>query len=364
MAVPFRIDADRERRAVRLSGVLALEHAAELRGELRRALDLIGPGAEVDVAEVVRADVTSLALIEAELGRRGDTLTGQRGAVAEVLSLLPSPTPPAPALPRAPLVERVGASTHRALTELRTELAFVGDSLVAFARGLGELGSVRWQDVDPLAERAGADALPIISLFALLVGLNIGYQTAVELSRLGAPNLTADSVAISLTRELGPLMTAVIMTGRTGAAFTAELGTMCVNQEIDVLETLGIDPLRFLVFPRVIAMVMVMPLLTVLADVLGIFGGLVIGVFQLGIDPRSYLGETRGALGIWDILTGLIKAVFFGGAIAFIACQRGLATKGGAAGVGRSATRAVVASLLALAVLDFGLTVLFDRFGV
>jgi phospholipid/cholesterol/gamma-HCH transport system permease protein len=171
-------------------------------------------------------------------------------------------------------------------------------------------------------------------------------------------------VALSITRELGPLMTAIIVAGRSGAAFSAELGTMKVSEEIDALRTLGLDPYLFLVFPRVIALVLVVPLLTLLADIVGILGGLLVGLLSLDLTVHAYLLETQNRLALWDVGSGMLKSVVFALAVALIACQRGLATQGGAEGVGRATTSAVVTSLFALVVIDALFTVLFNAFGL
>jgi phospholipid/cholesterol/gamma-HCH transport system permease protein len=186
----------------------------------------------------------------------------------------------------------------------------------------------------------------------------------VQLRQFGANIFVADLVALSITRELGPLMTAIIVAGRSGAAFSAELGTMKVSEEIDALRTLGLDPYLFLVFPRVIALILVMPLLTILADVVGILGGLLVALLGLDLTVNAYLLETRKALDLWDVGSGILKSLVFALNVALIACQRGLATSGGAEGVGRATTSAVVSSLFALVVLDAIFTMLFNAFGM
>jgi phospholipid/cholesterol/gamma-HCH transport system permease protein len=210
--------------------------------------------------------------------------------------------------------------------------------------------------------RAGVDALPIIILINFLVGLVVGFQAAVQLEQVGADILIADLVVLSVVRELGPLMTAIVVAGRSGAAYAAELGTMKVSEEIDALETLRLDPYRFLVLPRLIALVVMVPMLTLVADVVGALGGLVVAVFAMDLTVAAYLTESHFALvdlgSGHHVSSGLVKSVFFGAAIALIACQRGLVTQGGAAGVGRSTTSAVVTTLFVLILVDAGFTIL------
>jgi phospholipid/cholesterol/gamma-HCH transport system permease protein len=196
-----------------------------------------------------------------------------------------------------------------------------------------------------------------------LVGLVTAFQAAIQLKQFGANIFVADLVGISITRELAPLMTAIIAAGRSGAAFSAELGTMRVSEEIDALRTLGLDPYHFLVFPRVLALAVVLPMLTIFADLIGIAGGLLVAMLSLDLTSNAYLIETQKAVGLWDVFSGCIKSVAFGMNVALIACQRGLSTEGGAEGVGRATTSAVVTSLFAIVVVDAMFTVLFDAFG-
>jgi phospholipid/cholesterol/gamma-HCH transport system permease protein len=261
------------------------------------------------------------------------------------------------------ILDEIGRETLSMVAETNA-LDYVGDVAVAGGLALRAPRSVNWRDVARLMERAGADGLPIVLLISFLVGLVTAFQAAVQLKQFGANIFVADLVALSITRELGPLMTAIIVAGRSGAAFSAELGTMKVSEEIDALRTLGLDPYLFLVFPRVIALVLVVPLLTLLADIVGILGGLLVGLLSLDLTVHAYLLETQNRLALWDVGSGMLKSVVFALAVALIACQRGLATQGGAEGVGRATTSAVVTSLFALVVIDALFTVLFNAFGL
>jgi phospholipid/cholesterol/gamma-HCH transport system permease protein len=220
--------------------------------------------------------------------------------------------------------------------------------------------SMNWKDVAPTMERAGADAVPIVTLINLLIGAVIALQSAWQLHRFVADIFMADLVGISVVREIGPLMTAIIMTGRTGAAFAAELGSMQTNEEIDALRTMGFGPMRFLVMPKAIGLMLVAPLVTVLADAMGVLGGLLVGVFRLDLSFSGYLSETQRAVHLPDVLSGLVKSVAFALAIALICCQQGLAATGGAEGVGRRTTGAVVTTLFSLIVIDAIFTVFFE----
>ncbi|HKX47019.1 MAG TPA: ABC transporter permease, partial [Planctomycetota bacterium] len=223
---------------------------------------------------------------------------------------------------------------------------------------------VRWRDVPLLVERHGPDGVPIVLLVNLLVGLILGYQAALQLQKYGASIFVADLVGLSVVRELGPLMTAIIVAGRSGAAFAAEIGTMKVSEEVDALRTIGLSPYGFLVWPRALALALVLPVLTLLADGFGVLGGMLVGVGALGLAPIAYWNETVGAIGWNDVASGLIKSFAFAFVIALIACERGLQTTGGAEGVGRSTTSSVVSTILSLIVLDAVFAVLFSMWGI
>jgi len=292
-------------------------------------------------------------------------IVGAHGGVRAMLELYglhpPRPSLQAPAA-RIGILDQIGRETLGMLSE-NHGLDFIGDVAVAGAKAARAPGSVNWADVPRLMERAGADGLPIVLVINFLVGLVTAFQAAVQLKQFGANIFVADLVGLSVTRELAPLMTAIIVAGRSGAAFSAELGTMRVSEEIDALRTLGLDPYGFLVFPRVIALALVLPLLTILADVVSIAGGLLVAMLGLDLTANAYLLETQKAVGLWDVFSGCLKTVFFGLNIALIACQRGLAARGGAEGVGRATTSAVVTSLFAIVVVDAIFTVLFNAFG-
>jgi phospholipid/cholesterol/gamma-HCH transport system permease protein len=221
-----------------------------------------------------------------------------------------------------------------------------------------------WREVAPLCEKAGANAVPIVLLINFLVGFVMAFQSARQLKMFGANIYVADLVGISLTRELAPLMTAIIVCGRSGAAFAAELGSMKVNEEIDALRTLGLTPFGWLVMPRVLALVLVVPVLTLIADFIGVTGGLLVGVTNLDLTARGYLIETLKAVQGWDVITGLVKSLAFSVAIALIACQQGFAAEGGAEGVGKRTTSTVVTSLFAIVILDALFTMVFRTFDV
>jgi phospholipid/cholesterol/gamma-HCH transport system permease protein len=261
-------------------------------------------------------------------------------------------------------VEQVGQATVDLFREVVSVLDFLGQLVSSAWHSLRHPRSINVRDIALTMERAGADAAPIVLLINFLIGFVIAYQSALQLKQFGASIFVADLVGVSMTRELGPLMTAIILCGRTGAAFAAELGTMKVSEEVDALRTLGFMPLRYLVMPRVLGLMFVAPLLTLMADAIGILGGLVVGAMTLDITPTAYFIQTVNAVKPWDVFSGALKSVVFAGAIALIACQQGLATSGGAEGVGRRTTSAVVSILFTLILLDALFTVLFGALGL
>lgn len=218
---------------------------------------------------------------------------------------------------------------------------------------------VRFQQAISQALQVGVRALPILSLITFFIGLILALQSAYELRKFGALNYVASAVAISMSRELGPLITAIVVIGRSGSAFAAELGTMKVTEEIDALETMAIHPVDFLVTPKFLAMIVMLPCLTIWANTMGILGGGLFGVAQAGFTWSRYIRASLEALFLRDIVTGLIKSVMFGITITAVGCHEGLSTGAGAEQVGRSTTRAVVVSIFLVILVDLIFTALF-----
>jgi phospholipid/cholesterol/gamma-HCH transport system permease protein len=366
-----RVDHDPQHTEFRFAGRLSFRDLHDSWAQVRDLLHAHPPSVRFDLSQVEALDGGATALLlelKSEVLAKGAQadIVGAHGRVRAMLDLY-GHHPPRPHLQSPPqkvgILDQIGRETLSMFTE-NDALDYLGDVVVASGQAVRAPRSVNWRDVTRLMERAGADGLPIVLLISFLVGLVTAFQAAVQLRQFGANIFVADLVALSITRELGPLMTAIIVAGRSGAAFSAELGTMKVSEEVDALRTLGLDPYLFLVFPRVIALVLVMPLLTVLADIVGILGGLLVALLGLDLTVNAYLLETHKALDLWDVGSGLLKSVVFAFSVALIACQRGLATSGGAEGVGRATTSAVVTSLFSLVVLDAIFTMLFNAFGL
>ena len=257
-------------------------------------------------------------------------------------------------------LDRLGARVLAIARSALDALAFVGEAGVGVCRVASGSGRVRHADLLQLVQETGARALPIVSLLTFLVGVILAYVGAVQLRALGAQAYVADLVSLAMTREVGAMMTAVVMAGRTGAAFAAQLGTMQVNDEIDALTTFGISPMEFLVVPRLIALAVMMPLLCLYADLLGMLGGAAVGVGLLGLGGLEYYHRSLQAIGLNDFAAGLIKASVFGVLVAAAGCLRGMRSGRTAAAVGAAATSAVVTAIVLIIVADAALTVLFD----
>ncbi len=257
------------------------------------------------------------------------------------------------------IVSQLGNSTLDALSYLGS-LASLGARAAYYTLVAPFQGKpMRLQRAVSQAMDTGVRALPILSLITFFIGLIMALQAAYELRRFGAISAVATAVAVTMSRELGPLVTAIVVIGRSGSAFAAEIGTMKVSEEIDALETMAISPIRFLVAPKFLAMAIMLPCLTIWANVMGILGGSLFGVAQADFTLVRYIKASIDSLFLRDIVTGLVKSVMFGITITAVGCLEGLSTGGGAEQVGRSTTRAVVMSIFLVVAVDLFFTTLF-----
>ena len=367
------VQASTDRGEIRLRGILRFAEAAPLWTELRRLETKASRGQTLDfeMSAVQRIDGGAMALLaclRAELHRRGvkSEFMAADEQVQRIIHLYGGDHAVRRLKRRRPLgtLDQLGRATVSILHELRLVLAFLGQIVVAAAGILRSPRSANLRELPATMERSGADAVPIIIFINFLVGVAMAFQSAAQLKQFGANILVADLIGISICRELGPLMTAIVVCGRSGAAFAAELGFMQVNEEIDALRTMGFGPMRYLVLPRVAALIVVVPLLSLLADVAGVLGGLAVGVTTLDLTARAYLNQTMRVVSLWDVSSGIVKSVVFAFAVALIACQQGLATSGGAQGVGRRTTSTVVITMFTLILIDAVLTIFFRVLGL
>ncbi len=264
----------------------------------------------------------------------------------------------------SPLLARLGKSALQALQSGREMLTFLGEATLAFGRLLRGRAQYRKVDLALVIQETGPQALPIVTLISFLVGIIMAFVGAVQLQQFGAQIYVANLVGLAMTREMGAMMAGIIMAGRTGAAFAAQLGTMQVNEEIDAFKTFGFSPMEFLVLPRMLALMLMMPLLTLYADLIGILGGALIGVGMLELGVIEYFKQTELALSLTHIAVGLIKGTIFGALVAVAGCMRGMQSGRSSAAVGLAATSAVVTAIVWIIVFDAILTVIFDVLGI
>ncbi|MBW2429245.1 MAG: ABC transporter permease [Deltaproteobacteria bacterium] len=265
---------------------------------------------------------------------------------------------------REPFFSRVGSSSiglWQATIEL---LEFIGGASIAFVKFLMGKASYRRGDLILFIQQCGADALPIVTLVSFLVGLILAFVGAVQLAMFGAQIYVANLVGIAMVRVLGAVMAGIVMAGRTGASFAAQLGTMQVNEEIDALKTLGVSPMEFLVLPRMLALVLMMPLICIYADLMGVLGGLIVGVGMLDIGLKEYINQTTASLNVTFFFIGLFQACVFGVLVALAGCLRGIQCGRSASAVGDATTSAVVTSIVAIIVATGIITVVCNFLGI
>ena len=253
---------------------------------------------------------------------------------------------------RPPFLQRVGESAITNWSEARGMATFLGENVLAFFKLVRGVAQFRWADMALVMQECGPQALGIVALINFLIGLILAFVGATELAQFGASIYTADLVAVATVREMGCIMTGIIMCGRTGAAFAAQLGTMKVNQEIEAFQTFGISPVEFLVLPRMLALIVMMPLLTIFADLISIAGGFLVSTLMLDITPQLYLHRTVGAITLTSFLLGVFKGGYFGVVVALTGCLRGMQCGTNAAAVGQATTSAVVTGITAIVASD------------
>jgi phospholipid/cholesterol/gamma-HCH transport system permease protein len=282
----------------------------------------------------------------------GRQIAGQTDTLSPVAS-----APPA-------TLEGLGRNAEAAFERTVALLGFVGESAVALAGCVAHPARFRWRPVLYNIRSAGFDALPIVGLLSFLLGVVVAYQGADQLRQYGANIFVVDLVGLSMLREFAPLIAAIIIAGRSGSAYAAQIGTMAVTEEIDAMRTLGIAPLDLLVVPKILALLIALPLLTVFADVLGVFGGMIMARTELGVGFGEFLDRFVKAVSVTAYMVGIGKAPVFAAIIAVVGCFQGFRTKGGAASVGRQTTRSVVQAIFLVIVADALFSIAFSSLGL
>jgi phospholipid/cholesterol/gamma-HCH transport system permease protein len=328
--------------------------------------EVTADGARIEALDTAGAWVLYKLLLRLRGEGTVVTLRGLRPDFAKLLEVVAQhigdqagqPAPAASASRTA--FEDIGRSAEARFGEAVALLSFVGESALALAGSVAHPVRLRWRPILYNIRSAGFDALPIIGLLSFLMGVVIAYQGADQLRQYGANIFVADLVGLSMVREFAPLMTAIIIAGRSGSAYAAQIGTMSVTEEIDAMRTLGIAPLDLLVLPKILALVIALPLLTVFADVLGVFGGMIMARAQLGVGFPEFLERFVKAVSVTAYLIGICKAPAFAAIIAVVGCFQGFRTKGGADSVGRQTTRSVVQSIFLVIVADALFSIAFS----
>ena len=359
---------------MRLSGSWRIDQPMPPIEELEKQLES-APGVQkftYDTSQIASWDSSLLTfLIDiTQLGTRQKIRIDNAGLPDGVLQLLtiaaavPEKKDTGRDAPRESFLTRVGESATVFFQSTVDMLGFIGEAFVTFIKMFRGKTRFRGYDLALLIRQCGADALPIVTLISVLVGLILAFVGAVQLMMFGAQIYVANLVGIAMVRVLGAVMTGIIMAGRTGAAFAAQLGTMQVNEELDALEVLGISPMDFLVLPRMLALILMMPLLCLYADFMGVLGGLIVGVTMLDINVMEYYNQSISAVRLNDLFIGLFHSAVFGVLVALTGCLRGIQCGRSASAVGQAATSAVVTGIVSITVATAIITVLCSVLGL
>lgn len=342
---------------IALEGPLTYDRVAAARAILSGSADE-GPVVRLDLGKVTEADSAGVALLA--LFARSSAAAGKSVEIVNAspelrrtLDLFPFPKQePKKAEATGKRLENLGTATVEVAELLLQFLVLAADTAWFIVLGLVQRRGIRWREVVYEMSAMGSRALSVVGLIAFLVGATMALQSAQQLRTFGANIFVVDLIGISMTRELGPLMAAIVVAGRSGSAVAAEIGTMVITEEIDALKTMGLHPTRFLVVPKLLAISVTQPLLTILANVAGIFGGFLVAVLYLDVGADTFLSRLEQTLMLKDVITGLIKSILFAQLIVSVGAISGLRTKGGADAVGRSTTTAVVAGIFAVITAD------------
>jgi len=342
--------------------------------QLERRLEGLSPPAEselvIDARAVTAMDTAGAWLLHRTVRAlegqgRHPRVQGLRPEFASLMELIAARTVlPAGSTDTAGTLARLGRKAWEVLLASFGLVLFIGETTVALARWIRKPRRIRWLPILHNLQTAGFEALPITGLLTFLLGIVIAYQGAEQLERFGANIYVADLVGLSMVRELSPLITAIIIAGRSGSAYTAQIGTMKITEEIDALRTIGIGPLDLLVLPKVLALAIALPLLTVYTDVMGVLGGMVMARAQLGVSFGTFVDRLDEAVTLTSFLIGIGKAPVFAAIIALVGCYQGLRVSGSADSVGRQTTVSVVQSIFLVILTDALFSIAFSYYGI
>jgi phospholipid/cholesterol/gamma-HCH transport system permease protein len=325
-------------------------------------------GRTLDLASLTALD-TAGALFLHDLSEHGVALTGAREEHRALIGLIAGldhePLPALSAVPRwRQMITQLGRTAEEGARDAFDVVTFLGHAAHATVAALLRPGNLKLASISRQVAETGINALPIVALLAVMISVVIAYQGVAQLRPYGSENLTINLVAVSVLREMAVLVTAIIVAGRSGSAFTAEIGVMQAREEIDALKVMGMEPMALLVVPRVIGLAITLPLLTFFADVTGLLGGAVVSQWLLNVTPLQFLDRVKDAVDAGDLFVGLVKAPVFAVVIAVVGCMHGLRVRSSAESVGKETTRAVVKAIFLVIVLDALFSVLFERLGI
>ena len=346
-------------------GISALAHQLEA-VRVPVPTELVADGSRIEALDTAGAWMLQKLLLRLRGEGVAITLHGLRPEFAKLLVVVAQHvavqggTSGLAVRPAPKVLERIGRSAGAAASQAIALFSFVGEIALALGGSIAHPARMRWRPILYNTRTAGFDALPIVGLLSFLLGIVIAYQGADQLRQYGANIFVADLVGLSMVREFSPLIVAIIIAGRSGSAYAAQIGTMAVTEEIDAMRTLGIAPLDVLVLPKVFALLIALPLLTVFADVLGVFGGMVMASVQLGVSYDEFIARLVKAVSITSYMIGIGKAPVFAAIIAVVGCFQGFRTQGGADSVGRQTTRSVVQSIVLVIIADAMLSIAFS----
>lgn len=339
---------------IRLAGAWNLRQEMPPLAPVEQAIDARPRGVTFDASKLETWDSGVLTFLTRILARCGERKvpadrTGLPPGIQKLLDLaeaVPEKKGARATAAHESILARVGKAVIAAGASATAAIRFVGEATITFGKLVTRRARYRTSDLLILIQQAGAEALPIVTLISFLVGAILAFVGAVQLEQFGASIYVANLVGIAMVREMGAMMTAIVMAGRTGAAYAAQLGSMRANQEVDALVTMGISPMEFLVLPRMIALCLMMPLLCLYSDTLGILGGSAVGIGMLHLSPTTYFQQTAHAIDLGDLAGGVFKAAVYGVLIALSGCLRGMQAGGSASAVGDATTAAVVTGIV------------------
>lgn len=354
---------------IALEGSISMDNAELVRRELITALEADPlKNVVLDLSELQYFDSSGTAILMdvgqlCELGKNSLKLERIPPHVQGLLSLVDLKGLQAEGIlqprPREKFLVQIGERAVNLWNTSHDNLVFIGGAVDALVKDLAHPGQRRWDSLSKLIERCGTDAVPIVLLLNFLMGAILAFQSAIQLRKFGANIFVADLVGLSIVLEMGPLLTALIISGRSGAAFAAQIGTMQVTEEVDALRVMGVDPMSYLVSPRIVAVALAAPCLTLIGDLVGTVGGCLVAGISLDITPTAYFNQLHRVLELTDVLKGLIKSFVFGIQVAMVGCLRGFQVRGGAESVGAATTSAVVTCIFVLTVTDAVFSILF-----